>query len=128
MNQTFKSLAIASLVVVFGGNALAGDHHHPRPSHDDYRNYDRHRHHSGNSDWVAPLVLFGVAAAAMSAANERPEPPPAPTYYYESPPAVYVERPAAPVPTTSYFCHSSGQYYPYARYCPEGWQAITELR
>lgn len=127
MNRVFKSLAMASLVIVFCGNALAGDHHGPRSPHDNYRDYRHHRHDHGNSDWVAPLVLFGVAAAAMSAANERPEPP-APTYYYESPPAVYVERPAALAPTTSYFCHSSGQYHPYARYCPEGWQAITELR
>ncbi len=41
-----------------------------------------------------------------------------PPYYY---PPVYA-RPAPP--SYWYYCASSGAYYPYVPYCPEGWQAV----
>ncbi len=73
-----------------------------------------HGHHSGGN-WVAPLIALGVAGAVWGAAA-RPAPnyvAPAVTYY-----------PPQPAPSASYYCGSSGQYYPYTAYCPEGWQLV----
>ena len=61
------------------------------------------------------LIALGVAGAVWSAAA-RPAPvyvPPTVTYY-----------PPQPAPSASYFCASSGQFYPYTSYCPEGWQLV----
>ena len=61
------------------------------------------------------LIALGVAGAVWSAAAR-----PAPTYV--APTVTYY--PPQPAPSASYYCASSGQYYPYTSYCPEGWQLV----
>lgn len=68
---------------------------------------------------------------------------PSPIYIEQSPPTVYIERPAPSVsppvsnapPATSttfergywYFCADSQSYYPYAKDCPGGWQKVSPV-
>ena len=109
MKKILQTLGLAIAMAGVSGQALAdGGHHawqHPRHEHG-YRS-------GGN--WVAPLVALGVAGAVWSAAAR-----PAPTYVA---PAVTYYQPQ-PAPSSSYYCASSGQFYPYTSFCPEGWQLV----
>lgn len=51
---------------------------------------------------------------------------PQPVYPYPDPfvPGTIVYGPAGSGPYW-YYCESAGQYYPYVRYCPEGWEAVV---
>ena len=108
-----------SLVLSTAGTAQAdwgrhGGHHRPPPP--------RHHHHD-RSDWVGPAAVLAITGLAIGAAyNSRPAEP---NYYVAPPRAIQ-----APPPDTGswYYCGSSGQYYPYTNYCPEGWQSIMPPR
>ena len=87
-------------------------HHYyqPAPAH------RHHRHHHNN--WIGPAAVIGLTGLAIgSLLYNQPRVEVAP---------VYTPAPAAPAYSggTWYYCHSSGQYYPYTNACPEGWQAV----
>ena len=78
------------------------------------RTHYEHGHHGGRSWSVGPALAIGalVGAGVVYATRHA-----APTVTYYS----------SPVPAgtgTWYYCASVGAYYPYARVCPEGWQAV----
>ena len=110
MKKILQTLGLVIAMAGVSGQALAdGGHHgweHPR--------HGGHGHRSGGN-WVAPLIALGVAGAVWSAAAR-----PAPTHV--APPVTYY--PPQPAPSASYYCASSGQFYPYTSYCPEGWQLV----
>lgn len=96
--------------------------------HDGYRHHHQEYRHGG-SDWVGPAALLAITGLAIGAAAYS-QASAAPAYqapvYVAPPPPVPVQ-----VPLESgnwYYCGSSGQYYPYVRYCPEGWQAVMPPR
>jgi hypothetical protein len=66
-------------------------------------------------DFVVPLYPYGYY---------RP-------YYYDppvvvqEPPPVVVAPSAAPQSYSWYYCAESKMYYPYAKECPSGWQAVA---
>ena len=111
-----KMLRILGLVIAMAGvsgQALAdgGRHGWEHPRH------GGHGHRSGGN-WVAPLIALGVAGAVWSVAAR-------PTPTYVAPPVTYY--PPQPAPSASYYCASSGQFYPYTAYCPEGWQLVQPV-
>ena len=72
--------------------------------------------HQGGRSWssVGPALAIGALVGAGVVYATRHAVPTV-TYY------------SAPVPAntgTWYYCASVGAYYPYARVCPEGWQAV----
>ena len=132
--KKITSLCIAiSLALGTAGNAYADRNRHdgyraPQHNHghhNDYAYRDHGRRHGAN--WAGPaaiLAITGLAigAAAYSHANA------APVYavpVYSPPP-----RPIQVSPESGnwYYCGSSGQYYPYVRYCDEGWQSVMPPR
>ena len=86
------------------------------------------------SDWLAPLLVLGIAGAAISAAAQAPAPvvvplpPAAPpqVLVYPSAPVYAMPAPAvAPLPPgAAYYCPAYGQYYPQVQSCPAGWQLV----
>lgn len=109
MKKILQTLSLVALMASVSGQALADGGH---------RGWERNRHehgHRSGANWVAPLIALGVAGAVWSAAAR-----PAPTYV--APTVTYYPPP--PAPNASYYCGSSGQYYPYTSYCPEGWQLV----
>ena len=78
-----------------------------------------------SSDWLGPLIVLGIAGAAISAAASQPSSTP-PQVTYVTPQVTYVPPP--PPTSASYFCSSVGQFYPYTSYCPEGWQLVYPVR
>jgi len=100
----------------WGGRHGGYDNHRPGPEY-------RHDHgHRGGRDWVGPaaiLAITGLAIGAAAYSQQRPEP-----VYVAPPPPVRVQ----PASGNWYYCNSSGQYYPYVDYCPEGWQQVMPPR
>ena len=103
---------VATFALALPAQADWGRHH-------DHHRYERHHHH--NNSWntaAAAVAIAGIVGA---------------TAYYTSPPPAtvvavpqaYVPPAPAPAPRAWYYCASAGQYYPYARFCPEGWQAVA---
>lgn len=95
------------------------------------RDYREHRHRD-DSAWVGLAIVGAIAGLALMADQSRPRYATAPAYVEPAyppsqpiytPPPVY-SMPAPDAPGTAYYCGSSGMYYPQARACPEGWQAI----
>jgi hypothetical protein len=86
---------------------------HERYDHRGHHNdhYRGHRNH-GNAVWG--VLGAGLVLGAIALAAEPYRPPPAPV-------VVVPVRPSAGVWN---YCASSGTYYPYAEYCPEGWRAV----
>ena len=90
--------------------------------HNSGHDWERHSHyrHGGGGRWIGPAAVLAITGLAIGAAYTRP--------YVEVAPAqpVYVQPPMAPPvsPAAWYFCRSSGQYYPYTNFCPEGWVAV----
>ena len=116
MKKILGILVIALSVGAASTQAWAGGPHgHP------------HRQLSGQpyrtSDWLGPLIVLGIAGAAINAAAYAPNYAPAPAVTYMAPPVSYVPPPQ-PV-NASYYCNSVGQFYPNTTYCPEGWQWVT---
>jgi hypothetical protein len=114
-----KFAAAVLLISAMSGSAVA-DHGYQSPAY--------HHHHHGDgyhSDWVGPLLFFGITAAALAAAAQQQ--PPLETAYVLPAPAVTAPQ-VAPAPVgVWYFCRSSGQYYPYVRSCPEAWELVPSV-
>lgn len=94
------------------------DNHHDRHHH------NRHHHRSGSS-WAGPAALLAITGLAVGAAAYSSQVHSTPVYVAPPPP-----RPIQVVPDNGswYYCGSSGQYYPYVRHCPEGWQEVMPPR
>ena len=135
MKKTTQSLTVALLTLVVASSAFA-DGPRGRYSHNPHHGHYE-RHHNNTPNWVAPLLILGLAGAVMGAAASQPSAP-LPQQVYIPPPVTYVQPApvymappvALPVPPPQpanawYFCRSVGQYYPYTANCPEGWQLVS---
>ena len=112
------------------GNAMAdrGGHHYDR-GYRDHGGYRGHysapqQHHNHGRNWGVPAAVLAITGLAIGAAayqNYQARP----AYVYSAPP-----QPVAPPPDSGnwYFCNSSGNYYPYVQFCPEGWQPVAPPR
>ena len=149
MNMKRKAAVAVVLLAVLAGSAQA----------DGWRNRDRgwNDHHYRpaparlrGADWIAPLVVLGIAGAAVAAVVNAPAPvivpQPQPVTVYSSPQTVYAQpQLAAPVPVypvaptyalppqadvsapagVAYYCPAYGQYHPRVQSCPSGWQLVA---
>ncbi len=113
------------LIAAISGNALADGRRHDRydSNRGHYRDHQRDHHRDHRSirggDWIAPLVVLGLAGAVIGAAAsaERNIDPPV---YYAPPPV----QPIRQSTSMWYYCQSAQQYYPYVQYCSEGWLPV----
>ena len=106
MNTKRKTAVTLLLLAVLAGSAQAdGRHRHDRGWNDHYRPAPARLH---GADWIAPLVVLGIAGAAVSAIVNAPAPvtvqppqppqPPQPVAVYSPPQTVYTQpQRAAPV-------------------------------
>jgi hypothetical protein len=105
---------LATLIIALSAGTLTtpvwADGYRGHPS----RAYNSHQNRT--SDWLGPLIVLGIASAAIGAAANQPS--------YAPPPQVTYLPPPQPV-NTSYYCSSVGQFYPNTSYCPEGWQLVS---
>lgn len=136
MKNTTQSLTVALLALVMATSAFA-DGPRGQYSYNPHRGHYE-RHHNNTPNWVAPLLLLGLAGAVMGAAASQQSAPPPPQQVYVPPPVTYVQpapvyvappvamQAPAPQPVNPwYFCRSMGQYYPYTPSCPEAWQLVS---
>jgi hypothetical protein len=119
MNKIVGTLIVALSATTLSTHALAGGHH-------GYPYRPMVEHHQRSSDWLGPLLVLGIAGAAISAAANQPSYAPPPQVTYVTPPVSYMPPPQSV--GASYFCGSVGQFYPNTSYCPEGWQLVYPAR
>lgn len=114
-----------SLALAFTGTAQAdwGQHRgyrSPPPAKHHHRHHGHHQRHGQN--WVGPAAILAITGLAIGAAYSQANAAP----IYSAPPRPLPAPP--PAAESWYYCGSSGQYYPYVRHCPEGWQAVMPGR
>ena len=116
MRKIISTVMAGILIAGTSSTSIAGRHgsQYDAPRH--YSHHAQHGHRKGN-DWVAPLVVLGITAAAIGAMARQP--PALPPAYSVTPPVF---------PNLWYYCASAGQYHPYVQYCPEGWQRVVPNR
>lgn len=135
MNITSRlALAIVMTATVAGSAQADGwrGHSHHAP---------RHRPAQGrDAGWIAPLLVLGIAGAAIGAAAQAPVrvvvppamPAPVPVYaapVYVTPSPTHVQPQAVALPHgLAYYCPSYGQYHPQVQSCPGGWQLVDVAR
>ena len=116
-----KKIAVTYLCIAlaFGASMPANADWGHREYYGHRDHYDGRYRHGGA--WVAPAAILALTGLAIGA-----------TYAQASPPPVYVQPAYSPPPPPRsnywYYCNSAGQYYPYVRYCPEGWQPVMPTR
>lgn len=121
--KKLSALLVAGTLAVTGIGSAQADWGGPQRGY--YGPPPHHHHHRGGGDWLFPaaaLAITGLAIGAAVSGNAYVEPAPAPVYVPPQPAPVYVAPPATS--GVWYYCASSGQYYPYTRACPEGWQTV----
>lgn len=113
MKKTLSTLLATTLLVASIGSAHADRGWEGRRgyAYDGPRYEHQHRHRS----WVGPAAVLAITGAALGATIYHQTHTPPPPIVYSAPP---------PNPNIWYYCGSAGQYYPYAQFCPEGWQAV----
>jgi hypothetical protein len=119
MSSITKSIGAIVLITAMSSSAFAEGWRHDR--HDGYRDHhreNRHRHYRGG-DWIAPLVVLGVAGAMIGAASSA-ERQRSQAIIYEPPAASFIRQ----TQQTWYYCQSAQQYYPYVQGCAEAWVAV----
>lgn len=112
-----------SLALAFTGTAQAdwGQHRGYRsPPPAKHHHHGHHQSHGQN--WVGPAAILAITGLAIGAAYSQANAAP----IYSAPPRPLPAPP--PAAESWYYCGSSGQYYPYVRHCPEGWQAVMPGR
>ena len=123
---TMRSLntGLLALTLAFGGAGVASAdqyqrghdrHGYSTPSHSNHGSSSHPSHHRNSNNLLAAIVITGLIGAAVVHAST-----PAPVYV-----APVVAPPAPPPQRMWHYCASSGQYYPYTRFCPEGWQVVA---
>ena len=136
MSGFLAKTGAAVVALTLTSSALAGGYgyygHSGRHGHG-------HSHGRHGSDWVAPLLILGIAGAAIAASSAREAPRPVyapPVEYRQAPVYPPVAYPPVAYPPVAYsplapridnpvwWCASSGQYYPATTYCPENWQLV----
>lgn len=115
------SLALGSIGSAHADWNRHGGHrsHEHRPHH--------HRDNHGGPGWVGPAALLAITGLAIGAATYSHA---APSQIYSPPVYMLPPQPVQVMPESGYwhYCGSAGQYYPYVRHCPEGWQAVMPPR
>lgn len=115
------SLALGSIE-----NAQADWGRHERAER--HRDHHHHHEHRRGQNWAGPAALLAITGLAIGAAayNHATVAPVQSFPAYTPPP----QRPIQMQPESGnwYYCESSGQYYPYVRYCPEGWLPVMPPR
>lgn len=124
MKKSTALLIALSLALGTAGSAQADRGRHGGYDH---RGYGHHGHHHGGhhrgGNWIGPAAILAITGLAIGAAtySQAQAAPvqvlPQPTY-----------QPPPPDSGNWYYCNSAGQYYPYVRGCPEGWQAVMPPR
>jgi hypothetical protein len=122
MKKTTAFCLSISLALACTGTAQAdwGQHRgyrNPPATKHHHRHHDRH-----GQNWVGPAAILAITGLAIGAAYSQAQAAP----IYSAPPHPLQATP--PVAESWYYCGSSGQYYPYVRHCPEGWQAVMPAR
>ena len=121
------SLCLAALLTLGASTSALAD----RGRHEGYRHHNHHNHHQHNShhyrsgsNWAGPAALLAITGLAVGAAAYSSQVHSTPVYVAPPP------RPVQVLPDSGnwYYCGSSGQYYPYVRHCPEGWQEVMPPR
>lgn len=115
---------LGTLVIALSAAALSTPALADGPRGYQQRQYTGHQHRY--SDWLGPLIVLGIAGAAISAAANQPSYAPPPQVTYVTPAVTYMPPPQPA--GSSYFCSSVGQFYPNTSYCPEGWQLVYPAR
>lgn len=110
--KTIRHLCLALSMTLALSSAASADAYHHRGRH--------YSHHHHGNHWGGTAALLAITGVAVGASIYSYNQPPAPVY--NPPPRVIYAPPANP--GIWYFCHSSGQYYPYVRQCYEGWEAV----
>ena len=132
----FSNRFSLAVLIVLAASSTAAFADRGRDFHSDFRGgHHNHGHRGGGGgggQWLGPLVVLGVAGAAIlgarhSQVTESTVTVISPPVTYQPPPVTYVVPPPPPA-NAMYFCGSVGQYFPNARYCPEGWQLVTPQR
>lgn len=121
MSGVLAKTGAAVLALSLTASAVAGGYGYGYHGHPGRHGHGHGRHHA---DWVAPLLILGIAGAALAASSAREAP--RPVY---APPVEYRQAPVYPMPapqadSPAWWCASAGQYYPATTYCPENWQLI----
>jgi len=124
MSKTTTAICLAITLALGVNTAAQAEHRHHRGGYDrpDYRHHDRDHHRHHRSSWVGPAAVLAIAGLTVGAI----------AYHQSQPAAIVYSTPPAPAypppPEAGYwrYCGSAGQYYPYVRYCPEGWQAVPQ--
>jgi len=122
MKKTSALLLAVSLVVATTGNALADRGHYGKGYYGGHRHHHEHSHRQGQG-WIGPAAILAITGLAIGAAAYS-QAQATPTYAMPQP----AYQPPPPDSGNWYYCNSSGQYYPYVRGCPEGWQAVMPPR
>lgn len=119
MKKTSALLLTVSLAVATTGNALADRGYH----HGGHRHHYQQDHRQA-PNWIGPAAILAITGLAIGAAAYSHQVQAAPTYAMPQP----AYQPPPPDSGNWYYCGSAGQYYPYVRGCPEGWQAVMPPR
>jgi len=117
---------LLSVSLIGTAQADRGYYDRGHQNHGGHRGYYNapQQHHNHGRNWGVPAAVLAITGLAIGAAAYQSYQP-RPAYVYSAPP-----QPVAPPPDSGnwYFCNSSGNYYPYVRVCPEGWQPVAPPR
>lgn len=123
MKKSTALLVALSLALASTGSAQADGGRHGGYG---YRDRGHHGHYHGGhhraGNWVGPAAILAITGLAIGAAYSHAQAAPV----YAAPQPTY--QPPPPDSGNWYYCNSAGQYYPYVRGCPEGWQVVMPPR
>lgn len=126
MKKTTALCLTISLALTCTGTAQADRGHYREyyspPPHMQHRHHHHGHHNRHGQNWVGPAAILAITGLAIGTAYSQANAAPiytAPAYPLPAP---------QPLAESWYYCGSSGQYYPYVRHCPEGWQAVIPGR
>ena len=122
MPKLLTALVISMSLVTAPVYAEHGDRdnrNHRENRHHEHYKHNQHADDNGSA-WAGIALIGAIAGLALLADRDQPA--------YKQ--AAYVEpgypaySPPQPASDIWYYCQSSAMYYPYAKACPEGRQAV----
>lgn len=128
MNLKRKAALAVVMAITLGSAQADGWRGHPRQGWS-----PRAPVYVQRADWLAPLIVLGIAGAAIGAAAQAPAPvvvplppqAPAPALVQPAGPVYALPASAAPLPPgVAYYCPAYAQYHPQVSSCPGGWQLV----